>query len=224
MHKDFYTEAAHAFPQYFTECASDKWARTDPVAAIDSDPLPEGVSDWCGESVGIGQAVYVNRPQTNYDVIGGSMSMSYGVRVVDADVAKAKGPIIDGWYYVARPPDGFTFKGVFTSYGGITMSVGVGGVIGNSSANVFRFTEDGRFSMAENAAAIVSTQGQVGGSYYVAGYSIELRPDGGKPVRLSFIPYTAGAFAPNDKASNVRDRIIYLNLDRKLYLRDSDYD
>jgi hypothetical protein len=184
---------------------------------------------------GNGEIVYAVTPSAQVLPIGVPPVPQLIVRsefaVLDGEVLQSHGKtaVSEGkeYHYVAPLEASTTIDGVFVRQGGGGMTIG-STTVTKSETLTFVFDKTGRYSVARDKDVAISMANAGGGSssddsstgsYQLAGYAIELRPDHGEPMRLPFFAYTIDPFWPDSNSSD--DLVNALNLGTELFYRDN---
>ena len=187
------------------------------------------------ETGGNGEIVYAVTPSAQIIPIGlppvPQLIVKSAFTVLEGRVLQDHGTVIrhdeKDWHYVPPLEAGTTFEGVFVRQGGGGMTIGSTTVTKIESLT-FVFGKAGRFSMAKdrnvaftalNAGGGSSSNSSTTGSYRLSGYTLELQPDQGSPMKLPLFVYTIDPFWP--KSQSPGDRVNALNLGGELFYRDT---
>ncbi len=184
---------------------------------------------------GNGEIVYAETPSAQVIPIGVPPVPQLIVRssfaVLDGQVLQSHGETVayedKNYHYVAPLEAGAAIDGVFVRQGGGGMTIGSTTVTKNEKLTL-ALDGTGRFSMARDLDVAITTlnagggsgsDGSTSGTYQLAGYALELQPDGGSPMRFPFFTYKIDPFWPTSGSSG--DRVNAVNLDGQLFYRDS---
>ncbi len=167
------------------------------------------------------KVVYAERPK--YHLLGSIGYYDDDFKYLDRKTLETRGESFKirstTYRYVAPLPEGARIEGAYKTFAGATSAAMVA-----IKSNVLRFARNGRYTtssfsaVSANAPAGIGNSGRSNageGSYHITGYTLELRPDNGKPERIGFFPYDSRVFGTGAG----KPAIDFLNIGRRVYAR-----